>query len=430
LPEPTVDWDVMTAIGVLGGWRRDDVTTWGAVDPGDGSPRLDWWVAAEDRWYRPAEEPSVRQRCVGGTPVVETRVRVPGGDLVHRVACVPDHGGLTVVEVTNESPLPVAVALTRPDLWLVRPPTVVPTPGVELPAGSVVVPLGHRASVRAALAHSVTPAGPLPADLPSMDAVVRGWATSCERAGRWILPERPLVEGWVHSRTQAALAFDDDPTTDPVDWLLRCHEAVRLGEPAQRWLPEVSGAVERALRPPRRLGRRRAEVGTEPLAWDLWSAVLAAEAVVRTGDDDRATRDVEALRRRLRAPGPLPGQAPTGARHAAWFEQRIVRPLPDGAVALFPDGLPPAWFGASLEAHEVEVGGGWRLSFALRWHGERPALLWEWAGGPDAAPERVLAGGGLDPGWSATTASGEALLGIPPGAPLPSGSAEESTSFT
>lgn len=407
----------MTLIGVLGGRRRDHVTAWGAVEPGDGSAGLDWWVAAEDRWYRPAEEPTVRQRCLEGAPVVETRVRVPGGDLVHRVTAVPDHGGLTLVEVNNESPLPVAVAFTRPDLWLVRPATTVPTPGVDLPVGSVVLPLGHRATVRCALAHGDLPVGPLPNDLPDMDAVVRSWLASSHRAGRVTIPERPVAQAWMRSRTQAVLGFDDDPDDDPVDWLLRCHEAVRAGEPAQRWLPEVAGAVERLLRGPRRF-LRRGGAGADSVTWDTWRAVLAAEAVVRAGGDERASSDALAVLRRCGTPGPSPSAPPEGARQAAWFEDRLLRPLPDGSVALFPGGVPEAWFGAPLEVHDMEVGADRRLSFAVRWHGERPALLWEWTGDGRPGWATVLSGGGLDPSWSASSPTGEALLAVPPGAPL------------
>ncbi|MCB0963541.1 MAG: hypothetical protein KDA98_09615, partial [Acidimicrobiales bacterium] len=59
-----------------------------AVDPaglvvGDGWS-LDWWVGAEDRWHVPAREAAVRQELVGDVPVVETRVRIPGGDAVAR----------------------------------------------------------------------------------------------------------------------------------------------------------------------------------------------------------------------------------------------------------------------------------------------------------------------------------------------------------
>lgn len=74
--------------------------------------------------------------------------------------------------------------------------------------------------------------------------------------------------------------------------------------------------------------------------------------------------------------------------------------------------LPPEWRGQALEVHGLPTAAG-RLSFALRWHGTRPALLWELAGeGPDVA----LGSSGLDPDWSAGGRRGEALLGVGPAA--------------
>ena len=45
---------------------------------------------------------------------------------------------------------------------------------------------------------------------------------------------------------------------------------------------------------------------------------------------------------------------------------------------------------------------------AVRWHGARPALLWE-----ASAPMRLTCTG-LDPTWSSTEPRGEALLQAPP----------------
>jgi hypothetical protein len=71
--------------------------------------------------------------------------------------------------------------------------------------------------------------------------------------------------------------------------------------------------------------------------------------------------------------------------------------------------------------HDLAVGGDRRLSFALRWHGERPALLWELSGATTpstvSTSRSCMRGGGLDPAWSSDQASGEALLAVPPGAP-------------
>jgi hypothetical protein len=78
-------------------------------------------------------------------------------------------------------------------------------------------------------------------------------------------------------------------------------------------------------------------------------------------------------------------------------------------LALLP-GYPTAWRGGALQVHDLPTSRG-RLSFAVRWHGYRPALLWQLDG--DGAPLRAP---GLDAGWSTDEPRGETLL---------SGSADE-----
>ncbi len=176
-------------VGVLGGSWRGRVTPWGAVVPADGSATLDWWIAAEDRWHTPAIEPTVRQRAVEGVPVVETAVRVPGGDVVQTVYAVADGGGFTVIELENRSPAGVAVALSRRDLVTSRPPATVPVEGVDAPADALVVPIGHHASARVALAHDGGVGGARPADLPPPGAVVRGWIAQAGQGVDLRLPD-------------------------------------------------------------------------------------------------------------------------------------------------------------------------------------------------------------------------------------------------
>lgn len=69
--------------------------------------------------------------------------------------------------------------------------------------------------------------------------------------------------------------------------------------------------------------------------------------------------------------------------------------------------LPEAWMGQNLEVHDAPTHFG-PISFAVRWHGDRPALLWDLRSRGDA-PVRLRAPG-LDSSWSTTEAKGEALL--------------------
>jgi hypothetical protein len=77
-----------------------------------------------------------------------------------------------------------------------------------------------------------------------------------------------------------------------------------------------------------------------------------------------------------------------------------------GGVDLLP-GFPPDWLGQPLTVDAVPLHAG-SLSFAVRWHGSRPALLWD---APAGVELRVPA---LDPAWSSAEAVGEALLAEPP----------------
>lgn len=87
----------------------------------------------------------------------------------------------------------------------------------------------------------------------------------------------------------------------------------------------------------------------------------------------------------------------------SFVRQMLVREAPDGSLGLC-TLLPPEWVGQGLEVHEAPTHYG-RISYALRWHGERPAVLWECE-----RPGVRLTAPGLDPTWSTTDQSGEALL--------------------
>ena len=125
-----------TTVGMPETFDRAAVDPRGLVVLGDWS--LDWWVRAGEEWVFPSRAAAARQRLVDGMPVVETVLRVGGGDVVQRVAAargasvrlddvqrhvkqqrgkqsagdgtsaVPE---VFVVEITNRTPAPVAVAL-------------------------------------------------------------------------------------------------------------------------------------------------------------------------------------------------------------------------------------------------------------------------------------------------------------------------------
>ncbi|HEY5664963.1 MAG TPA: hypothetical protein VIS05_13110 [Ilumatobacter sp.] len=377
----------MITTGVTGRPWRASISPWGSIEPWGGDTALNWFVAAEDRWHVPADEPAVRQHRVEGTAVVETRLRVPHGDVVQRIYSVADGGGLTVVEIENESTMPVAVAFDRRDVLTERQIADVPIEGIALPAGSFVLPLGHRASLRVAVAHGAGRQGPLPGRLPTATQVVRGWLALTERASRFVLPDGDVGAGLAAAvtaeRCELALGTIPRAADDPVDGALAVGELVRMGEAPGDWIPELADAVEH-------LG---------PLAgWEADMALVAAGRVLTAAGERRARSDLAAIAAR-RTPGPRPGRPPSGVRAVPWLETQFAL-----AGALVPSGIPRSWWGQSFDVYGVPTGDASSVSYAVRWHGERPAVLWEQSGPPVQLTAPLVA-----PGWSTGEPAGEAL---------------------
>lgn len=403
----------MTTTGALGGRWRATITPWGGIEPWRDEPSLQWHVAADDRWHSPEREAAVRQTRIGGTPVTETRVRIPNGDAVQRVFSVPDHGGLTVIEVENESPLPIAVAFTHGRLLSARPASGV-IEGIALPEGSVVFPVGHHAVLTVAVAHDGRGPGALPSGLPTTAGVARGWTAMADRASRLLLPDEGTVERVVAARCELALAGPSHPDDDAPAFLLGVAQLVRMGEKPEAWMPEVAATAERVAR-------------TGGDDWAVPHALTAAGVVFAAAGDRRAGRDLTAMRRRIGVSPSmgLPVDAPTeSARFLGWIEARVATPVDDGAL-LLPQGFPPSWIGANFEVYGVPTGASGTVSYAVRWHGERPAVLWEQSGDPV-----VLTAPEVGSGWSTREAKGEALWPAPPSAAASPMRLDEGGSFS
>ena len=97
-----------------------------------------------------------------------------------------------------------------------------------------------------------------------------------------------------------------------------------------------------------------------------------------------------------------------------WVERHLV--ISDEYVAqLMPASFPTSWLGVDFEAHGLPIGLASTLSFAIRWHGDRPAVLWEVGGAPMPLTHDS---------WTTGQLTGEALW--PPVTPAP----PPDTSFT
>jgi hypothetical protein len=103
------------------------------------------------------------------------------------------------------------------------------------------------------------------------------------------------------------------------------------------------------------------------------------------------------------------------AEFLSFVRQLLVREVGDDGVALC-SMLPEGWVGQGIEVHDAPTHHG-TLSFAVRWHGDRPALLWDLKSRSPLREIRITAPG-LDPAWSTNAARGEALLAGRPSAPV------------
>ncbi len=409
-------------LGIRGGGWNAIVNERGSVRLNDGSPVLDWHIAADDRWHDPSTEPSVRQTRRAGVPVIETRLRIPGGDAIQRVYAVADAGGLVVIEITNESTLPIAVAFTRSDVVSSRTPSPRGAQGIELPVGSVVFPVAHGSTLRVALRAPMHVANAVENTvvdverLPSFEQLQKGWLKSVEQAGYVIVPEGAVAPLVARLRSDAlilsgheiedwSIGAGGDCANDPVAYILTLQELLRMGEKLTGDSAQIrvdhaarlAQCVETLLK-----DHKKSSI----LPWDVERALFAAQFVFARMGENRAADDVAAAQMRLSSAAEPPNVMPTDIRAIAWVEEKMVAVQRDGSVQIFGRGIPRLWLGANLECHRVAAGPLHTVSFGIRWHGEKPALLWEVSG-----PAGVKLDAGIcDPTWSSVESTGETLL--------------------
>ncbi|MFZ9165462.1 MAG: hypothetical protein ACO22N_05245 [Ilumatobacteraceae bacterium] len=418
----------MRAVGVRGGAWLGGVNAWGDVFV-DGKERLRWFVAADDRWYRPSRETTVRQREISGVPVIETRIKVPGGDAVQRVYGVADFGGAIVVEVFNDSSLPFAVAFDRGDIAAMREPSPTGVQGIDLPVGSVVFPVGHHATMRVAIL-----IGDLERNLerkisaqeleslPSFEQVERGWLAALRVASRVDVPEASWESILTTQRCKLLLTAGGGTTgngesgsdDDFVDLILDRAERVKLGDKADQWVDEVAVATESVIR--RCAKNRNAK-------WFDERAIVLASMVLNRAGEKRGQKDIAQAWSRVVSDAVGLGDFGlvlgvdaevgrdqianfSGVRQIAWVESQLVAQRHDGVIEICPRGIDAAWLGANFECHRLVASAEHLISFAVRWHGEKPALLWE-IDGPAGA--RVAASA-VDGTFSSVEMRGETLL--------------------
>ncbi len=404
-------------IGILGHPWRAKVTPAGDVYPLGNELPIRWYVAADDRWHVPADEVAVRQIAVSGTPVTETRLRVPGGDVIQRLWVASGRQGSSalMMEFENDSPMAVAVAISRDDLLVLRPVAVRnvrgewPAPGLELDQVPTVLPVGHRTSVRVALVLSGSSPSINIEDFANHDSVARGWVALSESASRFNIPDviESIPAGDVIVAERSELALSPAPNVftngeDCVRWLVSQRELQRMSL-SQVDPVDLAGAVEVLARATRRNKISRA------LAVNGFRSALFLLGT----DQERAVSDFSRLLAKVLS---LRGQSlaemltqnnDDGAHnffHLTVLENELALLTDENVVTLLPDGIAHNRLGVQFEVHGIAVGAQHRVSFAVRWHGPNVAVLWEVVG-----PVGLILRSGVDPSWSSTQSTGEAL---------------------
>ena len=404
----------MRAVGVRGAAWSAGVSAWGDLFVED-QERLRWFIAADDRWYRPSRETTVRQREVSGVPVIETRIKVPGGDAVQRVYGVANFGGAIVVEIYNDSSLPFAVAFDRGDISTMREPSPTGVQGIDLPEGSVVFPVGHHATMRAAIlvgAGFDTDNRRLTAQeiesLPSFEQVERGWLGALQTSSRVDVPNLSWSSVLTSQRCKVLLSNSTELAESSdislvVDLLVDRAERVRLGDKPAQWVDEVAVATERILKQCAK---------TQSVQWFEERALLGAGMVLNRAGESRGLQDFVSVWSRLAEAGRISDLALASpeiagtVRQIAWIESQLVAQRRDGVIEICPCGIDKSWLGVNFECHKLLASPEHLISYAVRWHGEKPALLWE----IDGPVGTKVAASAIDRTFSSTEMRGETLL--------------------
>jgi hypothetical protein len=219
--------------------------------------------------------------------------------------------------------------------------------------GAFLYPVAHRTIARFVVPLGTSPPG-MPASVPGAEPVARGWRAQLGRGMQVVLPDPRMQAAIDRALAQLLLAGQEWSASPAVvaaleDW---------------GFDDEARAAWQRLGV----LGRRRAS--RRELSLSSWDDVTAL-----AGGDE--ARFLAALRRAL-------------------VDDR------DDSIAVVPVWR-AAWRGLSLDVRDAPTRRG-LVSFSVRWHGDRAALLWD-------VPEGVvLRAPGLDPAWSTHEPRGEALL--------------------
>lgn len=309
-----------------------------------------------------------------------------------------------------------------------------------LAAAAVLVPLAAGVPLRV-----IVPVAGEPVEVRSPEQVAAGWLALVSRAASLALPDDTAERAWrrgiaacilaaggsdVGTASRAAVVLDRVGLAEEADrgreTILRALASSRLG--AADAVAGLRALASRRLRNGSVSGLAEWAGPLVDVAGDHLDAfTLEKVAAALEHEAPAAARDARRLLAET-APG-----APFSELGAASHLDAAVRDgvafggdgltgietLVDCLVAETPDGivmapaLPAAWKGASVDARSLVTRHG-TLSYSVRWHGPRPALLWELSPADPLTPggdgDGPILRCGLDRSWTTTEPSGEALL--------------------
>jgi hypothetical protein len=380
-------------VGVLGGERVASVDGVGNIRPERAGWELGWWIGADDRWHLPEEEVAVRQSLVDGMPVVSTSMRVPGGDAVQHVYGAAPNAA--VVEIVNESPAPFVAAL------VVRGASAVDADGTILFVDRRPAILCLRPPARWAMTHDATTAKVVIGGGARDDAFEprRDRGARLEAAFLFPVAHQTRLRFLVPLRPNVEVDSDAVPGAEEVarGWRAQLDRGMRVELPDA----ELQGAVDSA----------RAQLLLLAQAWMAVPEVVVALEDWGFDDEARASwvrLGVFARRKAARRPTDRASWEDVRRRStagAAEFLNALRSALVDarGTEIQLIGAWPPEWRGLPLDVRDAPTKLG-PVSYSVRWHGNRPALLWDV---PAGATVRIP---GLDGAWSSDEPRGETLL--------------------
>ena len=368
-------------VGGIGNRGRAVVDARGALRIDGEAWTLDWWIGADDRWRVPAREPAVRHEAIAAAPVAETRMRIPSGDAIQRVYGIGGVGDVVIVDIENASPAACVVAI------VVRGATSLAMDGSAVVVDGRVAlvlpfppPRWDLTDVALEPEQCGAETGPVPARTFAPGTLMAAMLFPLSHRNRWRV-------GVVCGDEVPSVDLAQVPTADAAarGWHRHLDRATRITGPSDR-VAEIDLARSQILLDPDPDAATTAALedwGFDEQAEWAWNGL--------------STRDRRLARRRADL---LDDEGAAGLLLRA--RDGWVRDV-DTGIELFHAPPEP---GVDFEIRDAPTRHG-RISVALRWHGEHPALLWEVSDPTRSFELRVP---GLAAEWSTREPVGETLL--------------------